>query len=188
MLTPAADVSAASWITDAVVPWQQLAGFGPPGFEAYARLRFLPDPIRPGQQEGDVDDERPLEHDLLGAALDVLGSRTRTPDDCFFCVWEGWGRLIDGPPKVIVPNRECFLFQGRLADVDAWRSADQAPDGVGMTPAFVWPADHAWCVAKDVDSHFAGIGASVAAIDDLVADARLDAVLADPRVRYLEYG
>ena len=36
--------------------------------------------------------------------------------------------------------------------------------------------------------HYAGIGASLAAIDDLFADARLDVVPADPRVRHLDYG
>jgi hypothetical protein len=44
----------------------------------------------------------------------------------------------------------------------------------------VWPADHAWCIANDVDPHWAGIGASVAAIDELLADPRLDIVRDDP--------
>lgn len=48
-------------------------------------------------------------------------------------------------------------------------------------PAFVWPADRAWCVAADVDPHWAGIGADTAAIDRLVADPHLDVVPADPR-------
>jgi hypothetical protein len=36
-------------------PWQQLVGFGPAGFPAYARLRFLPDPTYEGQSENDVE-------------------------------------------------------------------------------------------------------------------------------------
>ena len=54
-------------------------------------------------------------------------------------------------------------------------------------PAFVWPADHAWCLANDVDPHWAGIGADASAIDDLVADPRLDVVPADPRLRQPSY-
>ena len=50
----------------------------------------------------------------------------------------------------------------------------------GGTPAFVWPADRTWCVAADIDPHWAGIGASVPAIKQLIADRRLDAVEADP--------
>jgi hypothetical protein len=61
-------------------------------------------------------------------------------------------------------------------------------DVAGSTPtplpdlAFIWPADHAWCVANDVDPHWAGIGADVSATGQLLADPRLDVVAADPRV------
>jgi len=51
---------------------------------------------------------------------------------------------------------------------------------VHAPPAFIWPADHAWCIANDVDPHWAGIGASVAAIDELLVDPRLDIVRDDP--------
>jgi hypothetical protein len=32
----------ADWIVNSDRPWQQLVGFGPAGFDSYARLRFLP--------------------------------------------------------------------------------------------------------------------------------------------------
>ena len=44
----------------------------------------------------------------------------------------------------------------------------------------VWPADRAWCVARDVDPHWAGIGGASSLITRLVTDARLDVVPADP--------
>ena len=47
-------------------------------------------------------------------------------------------------------------------------------------PAFIWPGDRTWCLANDVDPHWAGIGADSAAIDELLADPRLDVVPADP--------
>jgi hypothetical protein len=47
-------------------------------------------------------------------------------------------------------------------------------------PAFIWPADRAWCVTNDVDPHWAGIAATAAAIDDLLASPALDMVRADP--------
>jgi hypothetical protein len=31
-----------------------LVNFGPPDFPAYARLRFIPDPTKPGQEEADA--------------------------------------------------------------------------------------------------------------------------------------
>jgi len=213
-LLPCSDLSAADWITASDQPWEQLVGFGPEGFPAYARLRFLPDPAYEGQGENDVDvDDAHDETAQLRVALETLARHTRTPDDCYFCLWDGWGtdiqggdgaRTLDyqtgtvsrGPliapafppsvlhgPKVVVPHRAYFLFRGSISDFGDWGAADAWPGQPRLhmpDPAFIWPADHAWCVANDVDPHWAGIGAGVSAIDELVADPRLDIVPADP--------
>lgn len=170
-----------------------------------------------------------MESVQLRAAVRVLARHTRTPDDCYFCLWDGWGWTVHGgdgarrldreqasaaaadfpvsadppppgvvpavldrsggppwpphPPKVVIPNRAYFLFRGAAAGFGDWGAA-QTGSGheVGMPdPAFIWPADHAWCVANDVDPHWAGIGADAAAIDQLLADPLLDVVPADPR-------
>jgi hypothetical protein len=47
-------------------------------------------------------------------------------------------------------------------------------------PAFVWPADHRWCLAADVDPHYAGVGASEDAVHALLALPDLDVVRTDP--------
>jgi hypothetical protein len=78
------------------LPWQQLITFGPSGFEAYARLRFLPDPVYAGQPEIEIDDDASSEHELLRTTLEVLRQHTRAPDDCYFCLWDGWGSDIYG--------------------------------------------------------------------------------------------
>ena len=228
-LTPCSDVSAADWITASDRPWQQLAEFGPPGFPAYARLRFLPDPSYEGQSENDVDvdENAPSETAQLRAVLEVLTRHTRTAGDCYFCLWDGWGQPLhdDGavrtpdPPTdavgwrparigaepgidpsfspsalhetmVVVPNRAYFLFYGTVAELGDRGPAGGWPGqpGTGTAdPAFIWPADHAWCVANDVDPHWAGIGADTSAIDQLVADPRLDVVPADPRADQPHY-
>lgn len=214
-LTPCSDLSAASWVMSSELPWHQLVGFGPAGFPAYARLRFLPDPAYEGQSENEVHAEvdTPAETARLRAVLARLTAHTRSPDDCYFCLWDGWGSDIwggDGArvvnmqtgairrepqiapafpasvlhgPKVVVPNRAYFLFRGPLSDFGDWGAAEERPGQPRMwmpDPAFIWPADHAWCVANDVDPHWAGIGADVPAIDELLADPRLDVVVADP--------
>lgn len=194
------DVSAAAWITTSELPWDQLVCFGPSDFPAYARLRFIPDPTYDGQSENDVhvDVDHPSEDALLRAALEVLSRHTRTPHDCYFCLWEGWGfdsrgdsrgrwsppafppSVLQGP-KVVVPNRAYFLFRGSWSDFGDWGTADSWRAWHGAPPpAFLWPADHAWCVANDVDPHWAGIGANPQAIDQLSADPRIDVVPADP--------
>ena len=229
-LTPSSDLLAATWIASSAQSWQHLVGFGPSGFGAYARLRFLPDPVYEGQSESDNDiaDDAPSETAQLRAALEVLAGHTRTPKDCYFCLWDGWGWTVGGgdgawalslqqagatgsepmltsapppgavpalrdrsndppsaplAPKVAIPNSDYFLFRGSVSDLGDWGAPQQGPgdSAIGMPdPAFIWPADHAWCVADDVDPHWAGIGASTAAIDQLLADPRLDVVRADP--------
>jgi hypothetical protein len=192
-LTPCSDLSAADWITGSDQSWQELIGFGPADFPAYARLRFLPDPLYEGQSENDVDVDEgaPGETAQLRAVLQTLTRHTGTPEDCYFCLWDGWGTDIEGVPssvlqgpKVVVPNRAYFLFRGAVSDFGDWGSGDGSagrPRRHVPDPAFIWPADHAWCVANDVDPHWAGIGADVSAIDTLLADPRLDVVRAEPR-------
>lgn len=79
-LIPCSDLSAAGWITASDRPWEQLVSFGPGGFPAYARLRFLPDPAYVGQEEGDLDIEIDDADDetALRVALETLTRQTGT--------------------------------------------------------------------------------------------------------------
>jgi len=184
------DVSPAAWIDSTDLSWGRLVCLGPDGFENYARLRFIPDPEHPGQREGDVrtEVERGTETEQLRTAADVLTAHTTTPDTCFFALWDGWGVTpAEGPakPPWRVPDRDFFLFQGPLSalgDDAQWREVLHASGRSWWlpVPAFVWPADRAWCLTKDVDPHYAGIAASVEAIHDVLSQPQLDVVLADP--------
>jgi hypothetical protein len=84
-LTLCSDLSAAGWLIASDWPWERLVCFGPAGFPAYARLRFLPDPAYEGQSENDVDldEDAPSETAQLRLVLDVLGHYIRTPSDCY---------------------------------------------------------------------------------------------------------
>jgi hypothetical protein len=73
-LTFCRDLSAADWIVHSDLPWQQLVGFGPAGFDAYARLRFLPDPAHAGQSEHDAEVGRRA--DQLPRLFEVLATYT----------------------------------------------------------------------------------------------------------------
>jgi len=163
-------------------PPQQLITFGPAGFDAYARLRYLPDPTYPGQRESDAptDGHHPLWTSAARRALSILADFTDTPDECYFCFWEGisgtfLSQAVLHGPMVSVPGRRYVLFTGRLRD-----GIETSPEDV---PAFVWPADQRWCFACDVDPHWAGIGAERAAIDRLLDDSELDVVEARPDER-----
>lgn len=188
------DLSPAGWIVTSDVPWDRLVTFGPAAFAAYARVRFIPDPTHEGQQEFEADcDASPGEVEQWRALLQLLGTETADPLDCYYALWEGWGFPESarrwptfGVPRGAHIARSFYLFHGALSDAEIWGQPAQA--GIwgqaefsgGGTPALVWPSDHTWCVAADIDPHWAGIGASVPVIDRLVADRRLDAVAADP--------
>ncbi|SCG69683.1 hypothetical protein [Micromonospora inositola] len=219
-LTFCSDLAAADWIVHTTLPWQQLVRFGPAGLDAYARLLLLPDPVRPGQSENDVEAED-WRTDQLPRLFELLAACTTTPDECYFCVWEGFanagpvtdddaayagvdnledqiGRAAARPglaptsgaspsvlqaPKVEVPHRAYWLFRGPLAEIGTWDTAEAWPGQCrldAVEPAFVWPADHAWCVALDVDPHWAGIGGGALLVNQLIADPLLDVVSADP--------
>lgn len=201
-VTPCSDLSPADWLGDSELAWSDLVCFGPSGFPAYVRLRFLPDPSYEGQSENDVDvdfDAIRCATDQWQALCEVLAVHTSTPEDCYFCLWDGWGDLqhcFAGQPKLGIPSgerhpaRAYYLFRGALPTTPIWNSPpllrEEEPQFWPCDfrhphePAFVWPADRAWCVANDVDPHWAGIGADVPAIERVLADPRLDAVGADP--------
>jgi hypothetical protein len=210
-LTFCSHVSPADWITTSRLPWKRLVTFGPESFAAHARLRFLPDPAYLGQSESDVEsDESHCESAQLPVLYELLAAHTRTPDDCYFCLWEGFGDLygksvhrtlvlktstyrrwtaapafplsvLEGR-RVVVPHRTYLLFRGPLSSAGQWGAAETLPGQPReyLPTAFAWPADHAWCVVHDVDPHWAGIGADAPVIDQLVAEPRLDVVRADP--------
>lgn len=211
-LTPCSDLSPADWIVSSELPWQRLVTFGPAGFAAHARLRFLPDPAFDGQNENDAETDQ-TDNEQLHILFDMLATHTRTPHDCYFCLWDGYGDIYGGDavavfgasddgtpqpaptvapafpphvldgPKVVVPHRDYYLFHGPLQDAGDWGAAEMWPGQPRLDmagPAFAWPADHAWCVTRDIDSHWAGIGADTLVIDQLIADQRLDVIPADP--------
>ena len=180
------DVTAADWLVGSGTPFDQLVTFGPAGFEAFARLRFIRDPRSPQEEEADVDKliDHPSDISQTRRALHRLARFTSTPDLCYFCLWEGYSDVPLPPaaqrgPLVEIPHRRYALLRGAVLDIDSW----EAVLGAGRSippPAFVWPADRRWCFASDVDPHWAGIGAARVAIEALVSDPDLDAVPASP--------
>ncbi|MFJ6418774.1 hypothetical protein [Paeniglutamicibacter sp. NPDC091659] len=86
-------------------------------------------------------------------------------------------------PKVEIPNRSYYLFRGSIQDFGNWGAAELWPGQPRFSmpnPAFIWPADHAWCIANDVDPHWAGIAARAKAIEQLLTTPSLDLVRTDP--------
>lgn len=77
------------------------------------------------------------------------------PEIAYAAIWEGWASSgpIPDAPRVPIPNRTMLLFTGpvdvlRDAPALAWSGTAR---GVHQEPHLVWPEDHAWCLACEVD-------------------------------------
>ncbi len=110
----------------------------------------------------------------------VLSSFTHTPDQAYFCLWEGFGlpetrAWEDRPVRVRTTHRAYHLLTGPVS------AAPVLPAPVEWRCASLWwPYDRAWLVATEIDGYATYLGASHAAIDAVLADPTLDAVAAHP--------
>lgn len=164
----------------------RLISFGPAGFDAYARIRFIPDPDMEAQIATEPRGSEGYSSDIEQArrALYDLARFTDTPHRCYFCMWDGYSDVqlpagLRRDRMIHLPHRSYVLFAGSLTDVDRWEEIF-CQGRPCPPPAFVWPADKQWCFVSDVDQHWAGVGATRDAIDSLIADDLLDAVPANP--------
>ncbi len=151
-----------------------------------------------------------LPPEQLSALCEILAAHTGASASCWFCLWEGYGWLRDGPavaacfesdarsngginqlvnpmfppealrgPRVSLPNRNYFLFDGPLdaATELGWTIGDAF---FPQSPNLFWPQDHAWCVASEIDLHCTLVAGSQLLAESLVTDSRLEAWRVDP--------
>lgn len=148
-----------------------------------------------GPAWGDLDLEQ------LDALTRLLAGHTGTPEHCLFALWEGWSLLNGsgvavtvGPegkstrplaraftddewaaPRLALPDRTYLLLAGPL---DAARAlTEHARNGVPSTqsPQLIWPEDHAWCAATEIDLDSTVVGGTRALVDAVLADPTLEA-------------
>jgi hypothetical protein len=83
--------------------------------------------------------------------------------------------VVDGP-RVRIPGRGYLLFRGPLAEAGQWGAADLLPGWPRRinSPNLMWPADHAWFVATEIDEWWTGVGGSAALVEDLRQAPGLD--------------
>jgi hypothetical protein len=117
-------------------------------------------------------------------AMKVLRGHTRTPERCWFAVWEGGGGLADfvtTAPSFGLPHRTYLMVTGPIETV--LQSMMDPPSRVlelGLAwPHYQsanlwWPDDRAWCVATEIDFQSTYVGASRRCIDQLLADDHLE--------------
>ena len=175
-IKPAANADAAQWLLRADVDWWDLVRYGPPGLQVYVRIALAQDPDG-FDQAGEAA--------ALRVALETLASWTSTPDSGYAAIWEGWvsGARAPEAPRLEIPNRAMLLFTGPVAVLrDAAALAWYGIAHGYQEPHLVWPEDHAWCLACEVDEEIEfTVGCSVDASEAL-------ATALPGAVRRVQYG
>ncbi|MGW3561636.1 hypothetical protein ACWDNT_30720 [Streptomyces sp. NPDC000963] len=116
--------------------------------------------------------EGPTPPDVARALIPVLARHTRTPEQCWFGLWNGYGRWdFDRFPSFETPGRDEVLLAGTLADAVSPVSLDEFAE----LPDLWWPQDRAWCLGGDVDLVSTYIGGSRELVADLLAAPELEA-------------
>lgn len=155
--------------------------------------------------------EGSLEEIYLHALVDVLSSHTATTDNCWFCLWDGYGGLKPGSaaylgpgaakraaleasqterlqaeyadaPRVKTDGREYILFSGHLNAADAFI---KYPDNQSLN--IWWPDDRTWCVATEIDLRSTYVGGSAPCIDAVLNHPVLEAFPVNPGDR-IDFG
>jgi hypothetical protein len=109
-----------------------------------------------------------LAPELASTLVTVLARHTRTPDRCYFAVWEGFGGLpkeVAAAPTFIVPRRRYHLLAG---PVDAARKSVLGST-LPQSPNIWWPEDSAWCVATEIDLQSTYVGCTPECVSDLMS-------------------
>ena len=143
----------------------------------FHRIANLAEPPRyPDPEWGQAPFMGDLPEDERRSLVSILRGFTSTPERCYFCIWEGYGRLEGWSwrwtPKLKVPDfgREYFLLRGPLDAVTSFYSQ------WGQSPNIWWPEDRAWCVATEIDFMWTFVGGSQACIEQVVSHADLEAL------------
>jgi hypothetical protein len=195
---------------DRLVRWAEVAAWS--GMPLRPDAQFHSIALPPAARSGPppYTSQGPMAGSLYPPDADVLAelarSWTATPEDCWFCVWDGFGwedpgtvavltatrrpgEIIQEPardpvpgpvragPRVQLPNRDYFLYAGPAEAVATLAGLDGT---WGQCPNLWWPADRAWCVASEIDLPWTYVGGARGLIDAILADDRIEALPAAP--------
>lgn len=201
VLHPAADPSPGG---RRLVRWRDVSAWSGRPLEPDAPFHAVAIPPQPVHSVPPWSGRGPHPGRLAGAdakaLVAVVRRHTRTPDDCWFCLWDGYdwnGTPLSGGgeggstedasatpipppvwdgPRVELSNRRYFLYRGPAECALLHR-----PDGsYAQTANLWWPEDRAWCVATEVDLPWTYVAGSVALVRSLVGDPGLEAIEVAP--------
>lgn len=181
-----------------LVRWRDVANWGGQVLSAQslwlavAMPEVKPEHPRPWRSQG--PHQGSLYADDARALAAIAGRFTDTPDQCWCCIWEGFGwwsrswlvapgQLAPPPPPSPIPieakdwpkvhtrYRDYFLYEESLETsfVEAIEILE------GHSPNLWWPSDHAWCVGTEIDLDSTYVGGPKPFIDAILQSEELEA-------------
>ncbi|MDF2443042.1 MAG: hypothetical protein JWR01_1245 [Subtercola sp.] len=123
---------------------------------------------------------------LLAVLVPALTEATTRTDDLTLAVWNGWGQSgLDAGETLHLPGRDYALRTGSLFELSdplwpwsagiGWNEPFEGP-----MPQLIWPADHAWVVASEIDWDSTIVAGSRALIDELLSTPAVETLEIDP--------
>lgn len=118
---------------------------------------------------------------VRGPLTECLTEHTTTPESCWACVWEGYGRVAEAfphAPRVQLPGRDYILLSVTLEAIAAGVLLGRGTHDVG--PNLWWPEDRAWCVSTEIDFCWTYVAGTDMCIEDVLRVERLEALVTQP--------
>ena len=141
----------------------------------WGRFFEPPNPYSGGSSVGWLDPE------VLAALVPALENATSTPTTVVAGVWNGWGghAIVSPDTLSIPPGREFALLQASLrefADPDWGRQSVIGWSAGSRMPSvqLLWPDDHRWVVATEIDWDSTIVAGPRSLIDELLGDPRFE--------------
>jgi hypothetical protein len=104
--------------------------------------------------------------------VELLRTKTGTPDRCWFCIWEGFGNIEVRGPLVKLPNRNYGLYEG---PIDMAMVLLDVP-WMDQSPNLWWPEDRSWIVVTEIDYAWTYVGGSRELINRICSDDLIEAM------------
>jgi hypothetical protein len=126
-----------------------------------------------GSRSSDVDpEEGSVPAETLGAIMEHCPAQ----GDVIHAVWSGFGFWVDrGDERTLMPGwgaRHYLLFEASKEPHTHWPGMDPRwPQSANL----IWPPDHSWCIATDIDWDSTLIAGPESVADGILDDRRLEA-------------
>ena len=150
--------------------WAQVAAQEGRHMHALAQWCGIYPPFN-GGRSSEVD---PDEGSIPAAVQEGILEHCPVTGDVFYAVWVGlgfWEQPDDGPT---MRGRGGYrLFTGPKKVITTWPGMEPPWE---QSANLIWPPDHAWCIATDIDWDSTLIAGDATLADALLTDQRLEAV------------